>query len=699
MRATSSLGLLVGLLSAGAGISHAGNNWCDFVETIDKPENLAKISDVHALNQAGLTITAKYVEGAKAKSEPVTGQGLKDFLKTSIQSEMDSIVAGPSRSNYEDKALISSSQTGEAAPMTDGPVAIIILGPSAVGKSHLTRTKIQQVLEANGIVGKVPFVAIDGGILREDTVLPTWDEIKSLAAHVGCMGFSDAYEKKDGKTEVGIAKNAMSKGKTALQKIYLEAKQNVIVPTTASDMAKETTAITGFADAGYRVIFMAVNADQANAAVMGCSRARGEGKKYSGSSWLKSVKNAAELISQAHSDASTFGAFAKTATHFVFDNNNYPVLKERGGDIRESQNPNGLQIPSGSTLSVGCLPNEADFKGLKEAPAAGPAREKLLKCDYVAAGASASGAARFKATLTKNRAGGAETSSSTDQRRRAFRSFGALPGRELEQRPEIKREVKRSSERSSERRLVRHLEATRRRKEIEALRLFPELEGVSPDEYTIDVDSSTCASQKQRMVGVHAMAAACGGGIIAGGLFLAVGDDSGETSHRSGGPLGPILLLVFGALIVVDSARRLVRDHHMGRCPWQEVVTRRGAYEHFSEVPQGGKELADLIESEHAKAWNINRMARKLPRVADIVSDVGKKKKKGNGKALSRDGIDYSSSSSSGSSGDEYLCTGGETKGGSSPLRPKGLPSLREGLSFADFKKKRLNHRIHGFWW
>eukprot|EP00946_MAST-07B_sp_MAST-7B-sp1_P003483 g3483.t1 len=358
---------------------------------------------------------------------------------------------------------------------------------------------------------------------------------------------------------------------------------------------------------------------------------------------------------------------------------------------------------------------------------------------------------------------GAETSSPTDQRRRAFRSFGALPARELEQKPEIKRKEKRRTER----RLAQHLEATRRRKEIEALRLFPELEGASPDEYTIDVDSSTCTSKKQRMVGVHAMAAACGGGIVAGGLFLAVGNDSGEASHQnSGGPLGPILLLVFGALILVDSARRLLRDHYMGRCPWQEVVTRRGAYEHFSEVPQGGKELADLIESEHAKAWNINRMARKLPRVADIIDDVDKKKKERNGKAnsvrrsvggkkgageekssnlqetrpthkklnyvqsrrperqleedtssglvlktawgegdspyessgSSSDGIAHSTSdekqagdtsSSSESGRDEYL----GTKGGRSPLRPKGLPSFREGLSFADFKKKRMNHK------
>ena len=46
----------------------------------------------------------------------------------------------------------------------------------------------------------------------------------------------------------------------------------------------------------------------------------------------------------------------------------------------------------------------------------------------------------------------------------------------------------------------------------------------------------------------------------------------------------------------------VVWDHYINAegvlIPFDAVVTRRGAYEHFSEVPQGGKELADLKDCQ-----------------------------------------------------------------------------------------------------
>ena len=378
---------------AGLAARAAAAEWCEFAPTIDA--NLAKIQA-----DSTLVLTKQYL--ASPDGATPSGAGMKAWFTTKIADEMKALVENPGDKYTPEAGVpVGTGPVDNAA----SPVCVVVLGPSAVGKSFLTKNKVGSVLAANGITGERTFITVDGGLLREDGVLPVWDEIKKLSEVCGCEGFSDAYEQKlpDG-GEGGIAKKAMSGGKTKLQKFFLGQKRDVIIPTTASDMKKEKAAMEGFASAGYRVLLVVVNADQANAVAMGTKRAKLEGKKYSGSSWMKSVANGAALINEAH--AGKFGEFATTATHVVYDNNNYELLKQNGGFMRTG-NEDGVMCGPGAEVVVTC--NDAvpakdlvkDFKAMKKPGASGQI------CTYSAGAVAAAAPMRFKtrAALLRGQSG------------------------------------------------------------------------------------------------------------------------------------------------------------------------------------------------------------------------------------------------------------------------------------------------------
>ena len=200
------------------------------------------------------------------------------------------------------------------------------------------------------------------------------------------------------------------------------------------------------------------------------------------------------------------------------------------------------------------------------------------------------------------------------QRRESFRNFGRTERKE-EEKKESRKKIS-----AAELRLAEQLQKKKIEKEIEALRLFPEIEDEPSDEYSIEVDSSTCVTRKQRLVGIHALAAVCGSSIVAVALFLASQDTESSQVRKSEAPLVPILLCVFGAIILVDASRRLHRDRQTGQCPWQEVVTKRVPY--LTEMPTGGEELADLISSQHARAWMLDNDAKGLPSVESVIRNT-----------------------------------------------------------------------------
>ena len=74
-----------------------------------------------------------------------------------------------------------------------GKHAIFVLGPSAAGKSFLTRSNLRRVLSENAYDPQLAFVSIDGGIMRDASVF--WNEMKRLPIQgkKKYAGFSDLF--------------------------------------------------------------------------------------------------------------------------------------------------------------------------------------------------------------------------------------------------------------------------------------------------------------------------------------------------------------------------------------------------------------------------------------------------------------------------------------------------------------------------
>ena len=158
-------------------------------------------------------------EGKNRSSDAVRGvahgqQTKKQWVKVSelldrprreryLQKIRDEFGTTAFRKRFFDAALVCSADAqAEAAAdlVSDGGVsladrrAVFVLGPSAAGKTFSTRRCLPQILSANSWSRSSGFISIDGGIMRDESLL--WEEMKGLArAPTGEMmaGFSDLF--------------------------------------------------------------------------------------------------------------------------------------------------------------------------------------------------------------------------------------------------------------------------------------------------------------------------------------------------------------------------------------------------------------------------------------------------------------------------------------------------------------------------
>jgi len=126
-----------------------------------------------------------------------TGDGSGDVRLHSDDDEEDN---GSSSSNEEkddeDEETPPTPSSPPPTPLTvkrpiatkptiKGRHAILVLGPSAVGKTFSTKNALATVLERNGWMSDMMFLSIDGGIMRETS--KTWTTMKELPRQVRDM--------------------------------------------------------------------------------------------------------------------------------------------------------------------------------------------------------------------------------------------------------------------------------------------------------------------------------------------------------------------------------------------------------------------------------------------------------------------------------------------------------------------------------
>ena len=210
-----------------------------------------------------------------------------------------------------------------------GRIAVFVLGPSAAGKTYLTRKNLSKVLRSNHLfeasTKEKPaqaFVSIDGGLTRD--VSKMWQFMSTLPRYMNVardsvlppvLGFSDLFG--------GYFKKRTGDFKLRLFRSLLRKGINMIIPDTAADVllgvheGKAGYMLRKLHESGYSVLMTAVSASKAKCRDNGHHREIKEGKKYSSRSWQWATGNIPVLFNHARS----LGYHDKT--FYVWDNTDW----------------------------------------------------------------------------------------------------------------------------------------------------------------------------------------------------------------------------------------------------------------------------------------------------------------------------------------------------------------------------------------
>jgi len=199
-----------------------------------------------------------------------------------------------------------------------GKHAIFVLGPSAAGKTFLTRRNLRRVLSENAYDPQLAFASVDGGIMRDASVF--WNEMKRLPMQqrVKYMGFSDLFsgyfQKHVGRFKKKVFNNLLAKG------------ANMVIPETAADpfpgiRGRAVDWLKRLRAANYSVVMTCVHASRQSCTQQGKGREVKEGKKYSNVSWSWAMSKVDLLFNFARELG------YRRETFFVFDNSDWTKSK------------------------------------------------------------------------------------------------------------------------------------------------------------------------------------------------------------------------------------------------------------------------------------------------------------------------------------------------------------------------------------
>mmetsp|Transcript_1781 Transcript_1781/g.1902 ORF Transcript_1781/g.1902 Transcript_1781/m.1902 type:complete len:331 (+) Transcript_1781:103-1095(+) len=182
-----------------------------------------------------------------------------------------------------------------------GQRALLILGPSASGKSHAMKIagvrtpyhtgnknmSFEAWEDKDDFASKVAAIdmpqralILDGSYIRDAS--DCWRDMVALAHSHDLDGFSDLFD--------NFFKPSIGKVKKAVTTSALEGHWNIIVPDTASSFKKTAAMIQRLAESGYSLKVAAVYASTETCTERGKSREKGEGKKYSSKNWVASMQ-------------------------------------------------------------------------------------------------------------------------------------------------------------------------------------------------------------------------------------------------------------------------------------------------------------------------------------------------------------------------------------------------------------------------
>lgn len=195
-------------------------------------------------------------------------------------------------------------------------IAIFVLGPSASGKTHMTRQNLTKILEANGLSKETTFISIDGGIMRDCS--RNWGRMKRRHTRE-YKGFKDLFG--------GYFQPMVRQFKKRCFQALLTRGVNMIIPETAVNVSSTVEHYHGPASKGkakimfdklkaegYTILMTAVHASKLKCMDNGKCREVLEGKKYKNSSWGVAIGSIARMFNYSRSEGYLHETF------FVLDN-------------------------------------------------------------------------------------------------------------------------------------------------------------------------------------------------------------------------------------------------------------------------------------------------------------------------------------------------------------------------------------------
>eukprot|EP00940_MAST-03C_sp_MAST-3C-sp2_P002094 g2094.t1 len=198
-------------------------------------------------------------------------------------------------------------------------IAIFVLGPSASGKTHMTRANLRLVLDSNGLNRDSLFISIDGGIMRDCS--KNWGAMKRMHTRE-YKGFKDLFG--------GYFQPHVRHLKKLCFSALLRRGVNMIIPETSvnasstvehyhgpSTKGKVKIMFDKLKREGYQIIMTAVHASREKCMSNGKHREVLEGKKYSISSWGVAIGSISRMFNYCRDEGYL------SQTFFVMDNTDW----------------------------------------------------------------------------------------------------------------------------------------------------------------------------------------------------------------------------------------------------------------------------------------------------------------------------------------------------------------------------------------
>lgn len=310
-----------------------------------------------------------------AEKELSSKEYREDVAKASLMTASGEVPA------YDDPSVFQLSGDKMTLKRSNKkPIAVMVYGPSAAGKSFSTQ-KILQRLDSPDLKAADNFITVDGGIMRERSRIyggKDWQRggayskfngLVQLAHQCGNAGWKDQVQSNPFKKEIRKRRNMLNfepltnDVKSFLKEAVYKANggkgANVIIPGTLGgglySYYTELRKLQKLRKKGYTIVLVLVYASKQECTEQGTDREKTEGKKYSNGQWRNSVDNA---IAVMNTWSSKYGGLKGGQKMYVVNNRNVVVRNGNGkivNDLNVKKNCTGGKTPSCKRCPSGIL--------------------------------------------------------------------------------------------------------------------------------------------------------------------------------------------------------------------------------------------------------------------------------------------------------------------------------------------------------